>query len=124
MGSPPSLWPTGGPHTISGNDYGPSHQGIDVTAYEGTPVLASGAGVVVFVGWSQYGYGNVIQIDHGTGWATVYAHLSAFNVTQCEFVGAGSVIGYSGSTGNSTGPHLHFEVRLDGVTKNPWDIVH
>ncbi len=124
MGSPPYLWPTAGAHTISGNDFGPNHLGIDITAFEGTPVLASGAGVVVYAGWSPYGYGNVIQIDHGDGWATVYAHLSQINVKQCEYVGAGTVIGLSGSTGNSTGPHLHFEVRRNGTALDPWDIVH
>lgn len=124
MGSPPYLWPTAGAHTISGNDFSPSHLGIDITAYAGTPVLASGAGVVVFAGWSQYGYGNVIQLDHGDGWATVYAHLSQINVQQCQYVGAGTVIGLSGSTGNSTGPHLHFEVRRNGTALSPWDIVH
>ncbi len=123
-GSPPSLWPTNGPHTISGNDFGPNHLGIDITAYEGTPVLASGAGVVVYAGWSQYGYGNVIQLDNGGGWSTVYAHLSQINVQQCQYVGAGMVIGLSGSTGNSTGPHLHFEVRRNGTALSPWDIVH
>ncbi len=122
-GSPPYLWPTNGPHTISGNDFSPTHLGIDITAFEGTPVLASGAGVVVYAGWSQYGYGNVIEIDHGGGWATVYAHLSQFNVKVCDYVSAGQVIALSGSTGNSTGPHLHFEVRKNGTAVDPWQIV-
>ncbi len=122
-GSPPYLWPTNGPRTISGNDFSPTHLGIDITAYEGTPVLASGAGVVVYASWSQYGYGNVIEIDHGGGWATVYAHLSQFNVKVCDYVSAGQVIALSGSTGNSTGPHLHFEVRKNGTAVDPWQIV-
>ncbi len=123
FGSPPGLWPTTGPHTVSGNDYSASHQGIDITASLNMPVLASGAGVIVFVGWSQYGYGNVIQIDHGDGYSTVYAHLNGFNVTQCQQVQAGQVIGYAGTTGNSTGVHLHFEVRLGGRSVDPWGIV-
>ena len=123
FGSPPGLWPTGGPHTVSGNGYSPSHQGIDITATMNMPVLASGAGVVVFVGWSQYGYGNVIQLDHGDGFSTVYAHLNGFNVSQCQQVSAGQVIGYAGSTGNSTGVHLHFEVRNGGASVDPWSIV-
>lgn len=123
-GSPPSLWPTSGSRTISGNDFGPNHLGIDITAYEGTPVLAAGAGTVVYAGWSPYGYGNVVQLDNGGGWATVYAHLDQINVKQCEYVGQGYVIGLSGSTGDSTGPHLHFEVRLNGTALSPWDIVH
>ncbi len=122
-GSPPYLWPTNGPRTISGNDFSPTHLGIDITAFEGTPVLASGGGVVVYAGWSQYGYGNVIEIDHGGGWATIYAHLSQINVKVCDFVSAGEVIGLSGSTGNSTGPHLHFEVRKNGTAVDPWQIV-
>ncbi len=122
-GSPPYLWPTNGPHTISGNDFSPTHLGIDITAFEGTPVLASGAGVVVYAGWSDYGYGNVIEIDHGGGWATIYAHLSQINVKVCDYVNAGQVIALSGSTGNSTGPHLHFEVRRNGTAVDPWQIV-
>ncbi len=122
-GSPPGVWPTDGPHTLSGNDYSSSHLGIDITATLNMPVLASGGGVVVFAGWSQYGYGNVIQIDHGDGFSTVYAHLNGFNVTQCQVVQAGEVIGFAGTTGNSTGVHLHFEVREGGVNVNPWSIV-
>lgn len=122
-GSPPGIWPTTGPHTLSGNDYSASHLGIDITATLNMPVLASGSGVVVFAGFSQYGYGNVIQLDHGDGYSTVYAHLNGFNVTQCQTVQGGQVIGYAGTTGNSTGVHLHFEVREGGVNINPWSIV-
>jgi murein DD-endopeptidase MepM/ murein hydrolase activator NlpD len=124
FGSPPSLWPTIGPHTLSGNNYGPTHLGIDITATLNMSVIASGAGVVVFAGFSQYGYGNVVQIDHGDGFSTVYAHLNGLNVTQCQTVQAGQIIGYAGTTGNSTGVHLHFEVRQGGNSVNPWDIVH
>ena len=119
----PGIWPTDGPHTLSGNDYSSSHLGIDITATSSTAVLASGAGVVVFAGFSQYGYGNVIQIDHGNGFSTVYGHLSQINVGQCQAVSGGQVIGIAGSTGNSTGVHLHFEVREGGVNLNPWSIV-
>jgi murein DD-endopeptidase MepM/ murein hydrolase activator NlpD len=122
-GSPPGLWPTDGPHTVSGNGYSPSHLGIDITASSSTLVLASGGGVVVFAGFSQYGYGNVVQIDHMDGFATVYGHLSQINVSQCEVVSAGQVIGIAGSTGNSTGVHLHFEVREGNVNINPWSIL-
>jgi murein DD-endopeptidase MepM/ murein hydrolase activator NlpD len=122
-GSPPGIWPTDGPHTISGNNYTPSHLGIDITATSSTLVLASGGGVVVFASFSQYGYGNVVQIDHLDGFATVYAHLSQINVSQCEQVSGGQVIGIAGSTGNSTGVHLHFEVRKGNVNINPWSIV-
>ncbi len=117
------IWPTNGPHTISGNDYGPSHLGIDITAVY-TPVLAASAGVVVIAqGGYNYGYGNFVEIDHGNGYATVYAHLSQINVTVCEGVAMGQVIGISGSTGNSTGPHLHFEIRKGGSSVNPWELL-
>ncbi len=119
----PGIWPTNGPHTISGNDYSPSHLGIDISATGGTAILASGDGVVVFAGFSQYGYGNVVQIDHGSGFSTVYAHLSQINVGQCQAVYGGQVIGIAGCTGNCTGVHLHFEVREGGVNVNPWSIV-
>jgi murein DD-endopeptidase MepM/ murein hydrolase activator NlpD len=122
-GSPPGLWPTDGPHTLSGNNYSGSHLGIDITASTSTAVLASGSGVVVFAGFSQYGYGNVVQIDHMDGFATVYGHLSQINVSQCQVVSTGQVIGMAGSTGNSTGVHLHFEVRQGNVNINPWSIV-
>jgi murein DD-endopeptidase MepM/ murein hydrolase activator NlpD len=122
-GSPPGLWPTDGPHTLSGNNYSGSHLGIDITASTSTAVLASGGGVVVFAGFSQYGYGNVVQIDHMDGFATVYGHLSQINVSQCQVVYGGQVIGMAGSTGNSTGVHLHFEVRQGNVNMNPWSIV-
>ena len=119
----PGIWPTDGPHTLSGNDYSPSHLGIDITATSSTAILASGDGVVVFAGFSQYGYGNVIQIDHGNGFSTVYAHLSQINVSTCQAVYGGSVIGIAGCTGNCTGTHLHFEVREGGRNVNPWSIV-
>lgn len=116
------LWPTHGPHTLSGNDYGPTHLGIDITAVY-VPIYASASGVVVLAGWSQYGYGNVIEIDHGNGYATVYAHLSQLLVKVCDPVYAGQQIAVSGSTGNSTGPHLHFEVREGGANINPWSVL-
>lgn len=122
-GSPPGVWPTDGPHTISGNNYSSSHLGIDITATASTLVLASGGGVVLFAGSSQYGYGNVVQIDHMDGFATVYAHLSQINVSTCQSVYAGEVIGIAGCTGNCTGTHLHFEVREGGVNINPWSIL-
>ena len=71
-------------------------------------------------GWN-YGYGNVIEINHGKGFVTLYAHLSAILVGKCDNVGAGQVIGSAGNTGNSFGTHLHFEIRLNGTHVNPWD---
>jgi murein DD-endopeptidase MepM/ murein hydrolase activator NlpD len=116
-------WPASS-HNISGNGYGPGHLGIDIQANEGEPVYAAGAGVVTMAqgGWN-YGYGNVIQIDHGNGYVTVYAHLSVINVGLCTAVGQGAVIGAAGNTGNSFGAHLHFEVRIGGANVNPYSIV-
>lgn len=116
-------WPADD-HTLSGNPYGPGHLGIDISAPEGSNVYAAGAGIVTQAqgGWN-YGYGNVIQIDHGNGYVTVYAHLSQINVSVCQAVGQGALIGYSGNTGNSFGAHLHFEIRLGGTNINPYDIV-
>lgn len=116
-------WPADD-HTLSGNPYGPSHLGIDISAPEGSNVYAAGGGVVTQAqgGWN-YGYGNVVQIDHGNGYVTVYAHLSSYVVSVCQFVGQGAVIGYSGNTGNSFGAHLHFEIRIGGTNVNPYDIV-
>ncbi len=116
-------WPADD-HTLSGNVYSPGHLGIDISAYEGAPVYAAGSGVVTMAqgGWN-YGYGNVVQIDHGNGYITVYAHLSAILVSQCQVVGQGSQIGLAGNTGNSFGAHLHFEIRIGGANVNPYTIV-
>ncbi|MBT9259159.1 MAG: peptidoglycan DD-metalloendopeptidase family protein [Clostridiales bacterium] len=98
------------------------HSGTDIGAPAGTPVLAAESGVVVYAGWMG-GYGNIVVINHGTvngqDMATAYAHLSKISVTLGQEVAAGQVIGNVGSTGNSTGPHLHFEVRVNGNTVDP-----
>lgn len=116
-------WPANS-HNISGYGYMPSHLGLDIQADEGEPVYAAGAGIVTQAagGWN-YGYGNVVQIDHGNGYVTVYAHLSSINVGVCTPVGQGTIIGASGSTGNAFGAHLHFEVRIGGSNVNPYQIV-
>ncbi len=116
-------WPAGS-HNISGYGYMPSHLGLDIQADEGEPVYAAGSGIVTQAtgGWN-YGYGNVVQIDHGNGYVTIYAHLSSINVGVCTPVGQGTVIGASGSTGNAFGAHLHFEVRIGGANVNPYQIV-
>jgi len=110
-------------HVLSGYnwlDEDGTHKGIDLTATEGLPIFAADSGVVTMAGWSQYGYGNVIQIDHGNGFLTLYAHLSAFNVSVCDSVLSGATIGTAGNTGNSSGAHLHFEIRYNGTAVNPW----
>jgi len=116
-------WPADD-HAISGNGYGPGHLGIDISAPEGSSVYAAGDGIVTMAqGGYNYGYGNVVQIDHGAGYVTVYAHLSQINVGVCTPVGRGTLIGLSGSTGNAFGAHLHFEIRVAGSNINPMDIV-
>ncbi len=95
------------------------HAGVDFSAPKGTPVFATGNGKVIRVRRSKRGYGNNIEIDHGYGYHTFYAHLSKFNVRRGEKVTRGQLIGYVGNTGKSTAPHLHYEIRKNGRTVNP-----
>ncbi len=95
------------------------HSGLDISSSRGAPVYAADSGFVTFAGWTNGGYGNLVVIDHGNGYETRYAHLHAFYVTAGQSVGKGVQIAAIGSTGNSTGPHLHFEMRYQGVRKNP-----
>jgi murein DD-endopeptidase MepM/ murein hydrolase activator NlpD len=123
VGSGAFVWPADN-HYLSGNDYWSGHLGIDIAAGEGAPIYAADSGVVTMAqGGDNYGYGNVIQIDHGNGYSTVYAHLSVIGVGVCQSVYAGQWIGSAGSTGNSTGAHLHFEVRENGGFINPWFVL-
>ncbi len=94
------------------------HAGVDMIAAEGTPVGSAGAGRVIFAG-QQSGYGNTVIVDHGDGRTTLYAHLSEFTCSAGQEVGAGQTIAKSGSSGNVTGPHLHFEVRQNGTPVDP-----
>jgi len=117
------VWPADN-HFLSGNDYWSGHLGIDISAGEGASVYAADGGVVTMAqGGYNYGYGNVIQIDHGNGYSTIYAHLSVIGVGLCQSVGVGQWIGASGNTGNSQGAHLHFEVRQGGGFINPWFVL-
>lgn len=122
VGSGAFIWPAGN-HSLSGNDYWSGHLAIDIAAGEGAPVYAADAGVIVFSGSATGGYGNMIMIDHGNGYQTLYAHLSSTAASCGRSVGAGTLIAYAGSTGNSTGPHLHFEVRYLGGFVNPWFVL-
>jgi len=116
------VWPTVN-HGISGNDYWSGHLGIDIAAATGAPVYAADSGVVVYAGSISGGYGLMVMIDHGNGFHTLYAHLSQIVVRCGSNVIQGQTIAYSGSTGNSTGPHLHFEIRYGGAFVNPHDYV-
>jgi murein DD-endopeptidase MepM/ murein hydrolase activator NlpD len=126
-------WPERGPITqmfgctdFLAEPYDPScpthhfHTGLDIGCSFGTPIAAADAGIVSYVnhGWGG-GYGNFVMITHGNGYTTLYAHLSSIAVSTGEAVGRGEVIGAEGSTGFSTGPHLHFEIRLNGEYQNP-----
>ena len=102
-----------------GPRWGSTHKGLDIAAPTGTTIAAAASGTVVFSGWDNYGLGNCVKIDHGNGVQTVYAHCSSLYVTSGQSVSQGEAIAAVGSTGNSTGPHLHLEIRLDGVAQNP-----
>lgn len=121
-GSGTFIWPAGN-HVLSGNDYWSGHLGIDIAAGEGAPVYATDSGVVVFAGGAFGGYGNMVMIDHGNGYQSLYAHLSSVAISCGRSVGQGGIIGYAGSTGNSTGAHLHFEVRYQGGFVSPWYVL-
>lgn len=110
-------------HPITG-EVGKMHHGVDLTGYgiNGKPIVASRGGRVIFAGW--YGSGGLtIGIDHGDGYQTYYMHMSSYDVKAGDYVAAGQLIGKVGSTGGSTGPHLHFEVRLNGNSVNPMNFI-
>lgn len=116
-------WPTAG-RRISGwyfrDARNPAHNGLDIGLRTGDPVYAADGGIIIFAGWwGASGYGNLIVVDHLNGWQTWYAHLSQVNVICGQQVNAGSFIGLGGNTGWSSGPHLHLEIRLDGVPYDP-----
>jgi peptidoglycan hydrolase-like protein with peptidoglycan-binding domain len=98
---------------------GRRHDGVDFLARAGAPVGAAGRGTVVSAGWNSGGYGNLVIVQHRLGYQTYYAHLATISVGIGQAVAGGSLIGYVGATGRATGPHLHFEVRLNGVPINP-----
>lgn len=125
-GFTPSLWPVDG-KLESGfggrrNPFGGSsyefHDGQDIDAPMGAPIVAGAKGIATFVGW-QHGYGRLIVIDHGGGLTTRYGHLSEFSIEEGNEVARGQFIGRVGSTGRSTGPHLHYEVRINDDPVNP-----
>ena len=118
--SQPSLiWPVSGPITSPfGMRWGSLHPGIDIGASTGTPIHAAAAGQVLLAGYDG-GYGNLVVLDNGGGLSTAYAHQSQIAVSVGQQVTQGQVIGYVGSTGFSTGPHLHFEVRINGAPVDP-----
>jgi len=118
----PSLWPASGevssPFGLrwGGSDF---HPGIDIANDYGTPIVAAASGTVTAAGWNSGGYGNMVDIDHGNGIWTRYGHAEAVVVTVGETVQKGQLIAYMGSTGFSTGPHVHYEVHANGELVNP-----
>lgn len=120
------VWPTTQTDITSGfgwRDLGGRsdfHPGIDIGVPIGTPVYATNNGVVVEAGWNSGGYGNWVMIDNGNGVETIFGHLSEVDVHSGQIVAKGDEIGRSGDTGNSTGPHLHYEVRVNGTPVSPW----
>ena len=112
------MWPTHGVITTGFFDY---HPGIDIANDVGTPELAADAGQVVFAGWGSYGI--YVEIDHGNGFHTIYGHMSAVLVKTGQVVARGQEIGLMGATGRASGPHLHFEIRYQGVPQNPFNLL-
>ena len=124
VGDGSMIWPLPG-HTGLTTHFGeadafgnPGHRGIDIPAPEGTPILAAHSGTVLICGWND-SFGNQVLIDDGAGLSTRYAHMTATAVSPGAVVTAGQVIGYVGSTGDSTGNHLHFEVSVGGTLTDP-----
>ena len=123
----PTLWPVTGPITSSfgeredpilGSGEGEFHPGIDISGPQGTPIHATADGTVISAEMVN-GYGRMVAIDHGHGVVTRYGHMSGFAVTAGQTVTRGEVVGYIGHTGRTTGNHVHYEVRINGIAVNP-----
>ena len=132
LNATPDIWPTAGgsitsyfggranPFSGYGYDY---HPGIDIGNDYGAPIYAGADGHVEFAGWFG-GYGRYVKISHGYGYETAYGHMSSIAVSSGDYVKKGEVIGYVGSTGYSTGPHLHYEVIINGQDSDPLELIH
>ncbi|VBB07498.1 peptidase m23 [Lucifera butyrica] len=126
LAATPSIWPANGDVTSRfgwrtspwGGNSGDWHPGIDIANDYGTPIVATANGVVIYSGWYS-GYGNMVEIDHGNGIVTIYGHNEKILVHVGQKVRKGETISYMGSTGLSTGPHVHYEVRVNGTAVNP-----
>lgn len=103
--------------------YSGFHPGVDLAADSGTPIYPAADGYVTRAGWSAWGYGNSVEVDNGSGIQTLYAHMTKVNVGLGQQVTKETIIGYVGSTGHSTGPHLHFEIHRNNVPFNPLSVI-
>ena len=110
------IWPIAG--RVS-QEFHSGHAGMDIFAPMGTPIYSALGGTVISAGWNNGGYGNLVIVSHGNGFTTAYAHMSQVIASVGQEVGPGTLLGLEGSTGNSTGPHLHFETRVGGTAVNP-----
>lgn len=113
-------WPVSGKITTQPSSW---HMALDIANTRGTPVVAADAGIVVFAGWDTTGYGYSVVLDHGNGYRSRYAHFDSYYVRYGDAVKSGQVIGKLGSTGHSSGPHLHFEILLGNSRKNPYNFL-
>jgi len=119
------IWPTS-KHAISGLNYDPAigHDGLDLAAAMDDAIVAADTGTVIYAGWNDWGYGNLVILDHANGYQTLYAHLDVVKVSCGQNIHQGDLIGLAGVTGHvTTGPHLHFEVILNGAHVNPWTVL-
>ncbi len=110
------VWPASGRITQGYSFY---HKAFDIANHDGGPILAADSGIVIAAGWDNTGYGNRVMIDHGNGFVTLYGHMRVLQVQVGQHVARGNVVGQMGSTGHSTGTHVHFEIRNQGVLENP-----
>jgi LysM repeat protein len=117
VGTGTFIFPVGSRNFTQRYWYG--HPGIDIALTEGSAVIASDTGTVTFAGWNAYGYGYLIVVNHGNGYETFYGHLSGINVGPGQVVNQGQIIGATGNTGNSSGPHIHFEIRQNAFQDDP-----
>ena len=124
LGTNTYVWPSSETR-ISGYEWTPDvgHYGVDIGGKKGNPIYTIDNGVVVYAGWSTWGYGNVVVVDHGNDLQTIYAHMDTIAVTCNQSIYQGDTIGTMGSTGNSSGPHLHFEVRQGSIRLNPHNYI-
>jgi len=124
LGTGTYVWPST-EHRISGYEWTPDvgHYGVDIGGKKGNPIYTVDNGVVVYAGWSTWGYGNVVVVDHGNDLQTIYAHMDTISVTCNQSIYQGDTLGTMGSTGNSSGPHLHFEIRQGSIRLNPHNYI-